>query len=136
MNKAILMGRLTRDPELKQTRNGIDFCNFTVACDRRTKDDRGEWKNEADFINCVAWRQLGIHVNRYFSKGERILVCGRIQTRSWEDKGEKRYATEVIADEVEFCESPQSKGNSRDSRRDSKQDDFLPDDDTSLPFDF
>lgn len=133
MNKAILMGRLARDPEIRSTQSGISVCNFTVACDRRTKDERGDWKNEADFIPCIAWRQQGEFVNRYFSKGDRILVSGRIQPRSWEDKnGEKRYATEVIVEEVEFCESPKSKGNGRDSR----QDDFLSDDDTSLPFDF
>jgi single-strand DNA-binding protein len=133
MNKAILMGRLARDPEIRSTQSGISVCNFTVACDRRTKDERGDWKNEADFIPCIAWRQQGEFVNRYFSKGDRILVSGRIQPRSWDDKnGEKRYATEVIVEEVEFCESPKNKDNGRNN----KQEGFVSDDGCNLPFDF
>ncbi|HHX19941.1 MAG TPA: single-stranded DNA-binding protein [Clostridiaceae bacterium] len=148
MNRAILMGRLARDPEIRTTQSGIPVCNFTVACDRRSRAADGSWQNQADFIPCVAWRQQAEFINRYFSKGDRILVSGSIQPRSWEDdKGNRRYTTEVIIDEVEFCESKRGGGGRRDDDRsdrvsattvDSGGDSFLPapDDDTSLPFDF
>ncbi len=151
MNKAILMGRLARDPEIRTTQSGISVCNFTVACDRRSRAADGTYQNQADFIPCVAWRQQAEFVNRYFAKGDRILVVGSIQPRSWEDQsGQRRYTTEVIIDEVEFCESRRGAGRSADSEDrhrdqpestvvDSGGDDFLAapdDDDTSLPFDF
>lgn len=150
MNKAILMGRLARDPEIRTTQSGISVCNFTVACDRRTRAADGSYQNQADFIPCVAWRQQAEFVNRYFSKGDRILVVGSIQPRSWEDQaGQRRYTTEVIIDEVEFCESRRSdrQGGADDRQKDtpastvvdSGGDDFLAapdDDDTSLPFNF
>lgn len=138
MNKAILMGRLTRDPEIRTTQSGINVCNFTVACDRRTKGEDGNWNNEADFIPCVAWRQQAEFVNRYFEKGDRILVTGSIQPRSWEDKnGEKRYATEVIVQEVEFCESNKNGEQSERREQTRRQETFVnsQEDDTSLPFD-
>lgn len=104
MNKVVLMGRLTRDPELRYTAsNQTAVCQFTVAVDRRFKTDG---QPQADFIPVVAWRQTAEFVGKYFSKGSRIAVVGSIQTRSWDDQeGKKHYATEVIADEVEFCES-------------------------------
>lgn len=140
MNKAILMGRLARDPEIRTTQSGISVCNFTIACDRRSKDSSGEWKNEADFIPAIAWRKQAEFVNRYFGKGDRILVSGAIRPRSWEGKnGEKRYITEVIVDEVEFCESRFSDNNSgykQEKQESRKRDEHLYDDDTSLPFDF
>ena len=150
MNKAILMGRLARDPEIRTTQSGISVCNFTVACDRRSRAADGTYQNQADFIPCVAWRQQAEFINRYFSKGDRILVSGSIQPRSWEDQaGQKRYTTEVIIDEVEFCESRKGdrpsgqdegqKGYVASTKVDSGGDDFLAapdDDDTSLPFDF
>jgi single-strand DNA-binding protein len=132
MNKAILMGRLARDPEIRTTQSGISVCNFTIACDRRTKDSSGEWKNEADFIPAIAWRQLGEHVNRYFKKGDRILVEGEIRPRSYEDRktGERRYITEVIVSNVEFA---QDRAKTKAAQDDE---DFVDIDDTSLPFDF
>lgn len=151
MNKAILMGRLARDPEIRTTQSGISVCNFTVACDRRTRAQDGTYQNQADFIPCVAWRQQAEFVNRYFTKGDRILVVGSIQPRSWEDQsGQRRYTTEVIIDEVEFCESrrgPGRSGEGDDRHREQPEssvvdaggEDFLAapdDDDTSLPFDF
>lgn len=103
MNKAILMGRLVRDPELRNTASGIAVCTFTLAVDRRFRNANGE--RQADFIPVVAWRQQAEFVNKYFRKGSQVLVCGSIQRRSWEDnEGRKRYETEVIADEVEFAE--------------------------------
>ena len=102
-NKVILMGRLTSDPELKQTQNGVTVTSFNIAVDRRFK--QGE-ERQTDFITIVAWRQTAEFVTRYFKKGSATLICGELQTRSWEDQqGNKRYATEVVANEVSFCES-------------------------------
>ncbi len=101
MNKCILVGRLTRDPELKNTQSGIPLANFTVAVDRRFKNKDGEY--DTDFINCVAWRSTAEFVSKYFRKGDPIAVVGSIQTRSWEDDtGNKRYATEINVDEASF----------------------------------
>ena len=101
-NKAVLLGRLTADPELKQTVSGISVTSFTLAVDRRYKN--GE-EPQADFIPIVCWRQTAEFVSRYFRRGSPILVCGSIQVRKWTDKdGQNRYATEVVADEdVEIC---------------------------------
>lgn len=102
-NKVILMGRLTADPELKQTTSGIGVTSFTIAVDRKVKT--GEDK-KCDFISIVAWRQTAEFICKYFKKGSAILVCGELQTRSWTDNnGNKRNATEVVAGEVTFCEA-------------------------------
>lgn len=107
MNKVELIGRLTKDPEVKMTQNQTPFCNFTVAVDRRFKDQSGN--RQADFINCVAWRQTAQFIQKYFKKGSRIGICGCIQTRNYEDQnGQKVYITEVIAEEAEFVESNRS----------------------------
>ena len=101
-NKATIAGRLTSDPELKQTMSGISACTFTIAVNRRYSKD-GE--QECDFINCQAWRQTAEFVSRYFKKGSSICVSGAIQTRSWTDNsGQKRYATEVVVDEAYFVD--------------------------------
>lgn len=102
-NKVILMGRLTADPELKQVNGGSSVTSFTIAVDR--KYNKGEEK-QADFISIVAWRQTAEFICKYFGKGSAILVEGELQTRSWTDQqGNKRYATEVVAHEVAFCEA-------------------------------
>ena len=100
-NKVILIGNMTADPELKQTQSGTSVCSFSIAVNRRfSKNEQGQ---TVDFINIVAWRQSADFVCRYFKKGNPILVCGQLQTRTWTDnQGQKRYATEVIADEVSF----------------------------------
>jgi len=99
-NRVILIGNMTSDPELKQTQAGLSVCSFSIAVNRRFAKD-GE--QTCDFINIVAWRQQAEFVTRYFKKGNPILVCGSLQTRTWTDKqGNKRYATEVVADEVSF----------------------------------
>lgn len=110
MNKAILIGRLTKDPEIRYTAgNNTAVCQFTVAVDRRFKSEN---QPTADFIPIVAWRQTAEFVSKYFTKGSRIAIVGQIQTRSWDDaEGKKHYVTEVIADEVEFCESKRQEGN-------------------------
>ena len=103
LNKVILGGRLTSTPELKQTLGGIPVCSFGIAVNRRSQKD-GE--SQADFINCIAWRQNGEFVSRYFRKGSSICITGSLQTRTWTDKhGERRYVTEVIAEEIGFVDA-------------------------------
>ncbi len=102
LNKTILGGRLTADPEFKQTASGISACTFTIAVNRSYAKDG---QQEADFINCQAWRKTAEFICKYFKKGSAICVVGAIQTRSWtDDSGQKRYATEVKVDEATFVE--------------------------------
>lgn len=104
INKAILMGRLTRDPELRHTGSGTPVASFTVAID----DGYGDNKT-TNFINCVAWNKQAEFVSNYFTKGRMIIVIGRIQTRTWEGQdGKKNYVTEVVASEVSFGETKKS----------------------------
>jgi single-strand DNA-binding protein len=105
LNHITIMGRLTRDPELRRTGSGIAVASFTVAVDRDFGGrDGGE--RETDFIDCVAWRQTGEFVSKYFTKGSMIVVSGRLQIRNWNDKdGNKRRTAEVVADNVYFGES-------------------------------
>lgn len=103
LNKAILMGRLTANPELKQTPNGISVATFSLAVNRNFQSKDGT--RQADFINIVAWRQTADFVSKYFAKGQQVVVEGSIQTRNYEDKqGNKRTAFEVVADQVYFAE--------------------------------
>ena len=108
LNHITIMGRLTRDPELRRTGSGIAVASFTVAVDRDFGGrDGGE--RETDFIDCVAWRQTGEFVSKYFTKGSMIVVSGRLQIRNWTDKeGNKRRTAEVVADNVYFGESRRS----------------------------
>ena len=105
LNHIVIMGRLTRDPELRRTGSGIAVTSFTVAVDRDFgKNENGE--RETDFIDCVAWRQTGEFVSKYFTKGSMAVVSGRLQIRSWTDKdGNKRRTAEVVADNVYFGDS-------------------------------
>ena len=105
LNHITIMGRLTRDPELRRTGSGIAVASFSVAVDRDFgKNENGE--KETDFIDCVAWRQTGEFVSKYFTKGSMIVVSGRLQIRSWTDKdGNKRRTAEVVADNCYFGES-------------------------------
>ncbi len=113
LNKAIIMGRLTRDPELRYTQSNTPVATFAVAVDRRFKSREGE--RETDFINCVAWRQQAEFVQKWFQKGRMICVVGSIQTRKYTDKdGNNRTATEVVADEINFCGDSRGEGGSRD----------------------
>jgi single-strand DNA-binding protein len=110
MNKVILIGRLTKDPEVKNTASQVTVCRFTIAVDRRFKDNNGQ--RQADFISCVAWRQTASFISSYFHKGSKIAVVGSIQTRTYDDNsGQKRYVTEVVVDEAEFADSANSTGN-------------------------
>lgn len=127
MNKVIFIGRLTKDPEVKNTSSQVQFCNFTIAVDRRFKDANGQ--RQADFINCVAWRQTAAFIGSYFRKGSKVAVIGSLQSRSYDDQsGQKRYVTEVVVDEVEFMDSK------NDSTQQTAVESALTSEDTSLPF--
>lgn len=151
MNKVILLGRLTRDPELRSTQSGVSLCSFSVAVDRRYKSASGE--RQTDFINCTAWRQTAEFIARYFNKGSSIALVGSIQTSSWEDnEGKKQFRTDVVIDEAYFTGSKGGDGGgSNQAERGSYQgggapaarpqttpsynDDFVPSpDDVILPF--
>lgn len=130
LNHIVLMGRLTKDPELRRTGSGIAVTSFTLAVDRDFKDQNGE--KQTDFIDCVAWRSGAEFVSKYFSKGRMAVVSGSLQIRKWQDKeGNNRYRAEVVADNVYFA----------DSKRDGSDfpvvgnDDANPfEDDEELPF--
>lgn len=104
LNKVILIGRLTKDPELRYTASNLPVCSFSIAVDR-TYARQGEQK-QADFINIVAWRNTAEFVSKYFTKGRLIAVSGSLQTRTWDDQeGKRHYATEVVIDEAHFVDS-------------------------------
>lgn len=124
LNKTILIGRLTRDPELKETQSGTSVCNFSIAVNRRYKNAEGGY--DADFINCVAWRQTGEFVSRYFSKGRMIAVVGSLQTRNYEKDGQRHYVTEVQVDEAYFC------GDKMDKPVDTERGPFVPETDDAF----
>ena len=111
MNKVILMGRLTRDPEVRYTQtNNTLVASFSLAVNRRFTRE-GDTQT-ADFINITAWAKTGEFVSKYFKKGQQVAVIGRIQTRSWDDQnGQKRYATDVVAEDIEFAESKSAGGD-------------------------
>ena len=131
INKVILMGRLTREPELRHLETDKSVCGFTIAIDNGYGDNK-----RTDFVNCVAWNKTAEFISKYFAKGKMIIVIGRIATRSWETQdGHKRYVTEVIANEVNFGET---KAARQTGTQQSMQDDngFIPldENDDDLPF--
>lgn len=101
-NQVVLMGNLTRDPELRQTPNGQNVCSFSLALNRSYKGADGNWQEATDYIDVVAWGPLGERVAQYLSKGRPCLVNGRLQSRSWEQDGQKRSKVEVVAQDVTF----------------------------------
>lgn len=110
LNRITIMGRMTKDPELRRTESGLSVTSFTVAVDRDFSGKDGSDK-ETDFIDCVAWRQTADFVSKYFTKGRMIVVSGRLQIRSWTDKeGNKRRSAEVVADNVYFGDSKKDEG--------------------------
>lgn len=114
INKVILMGRLTADPELRQTTTGISSCNFTIAVDRGYKSANGE--KQTDFIRCQAWRQTAEFVSRYFSKGKMIIIEGGLQNNNYTDaNGVKHYSFVVNAESVHFGESKSSEGQASEA---------------------
>lgn len=131
LNKGILMGRLTRDPELRHTQSGTAVCSFTLAIDRDRKDANGE--KQTDFIDCVAWNKQAEFVAQWFSKGMMAIVVGRIQSRKWQDQnGNNRTAIELNCEEVSFGETKKN----RDSNSGRQNSDFadMPEEDSDVPF--
>lgn len=137
MNKVVLLGRLTKDPELRHTATGTEVCSFTLAVDRRYKQ---EGQQQADFINIVAWKKTAEFCGKYFAKGLKVAVSGRLQSRTWDDdQGKKHYVTEVVAEEVDFADGKRDSGGStsnNSSYSSSSSDGFYPvdEDDSDLPF--
>jgi len=126
MNSITIMGRLTRDPELRQTNSGTPVTSFTVAVDRRGKE------KATDFLDCVAWNDKAEFVHKYFGKGRMILVAGRLQIRDWTDKeGNKRRTAEIVANDVYFCGDRQQRGTEPQGVPDVEFEDLSDDD---LPF--
>lgn len=135
MNRVILTGRLTKDPELKTTASGVAVASFTLAVDRRFKSQNGE--READFITCRAWRQTAEFITKYFTKGAKLSIMGNLQTGKYEKDGRTIFTTDVIAEEAYFVESP-----NRNQQPNTYTPGTVPDkveappyDDTALPFD-
>ena len=139
LNKCTIMGRLVTDPELRRTGSGVAVASFTIACDR---DFGSNGEKETDFIDCVAWRQTGEFVSKYFAKGRMAVVSGRLQIRTWNDKdGNKRRTAEIVADNVYFGDSKQDNGNQNNqntgyTKAQTATSDFviIADDDAQLPF--
>ena len=104
VNQVILMGNLTRDPELRQTPSGQSVVSFSLALNRAYKDQSGDWQEATDYIDVVAWGPLAERVSQYVTKGRRVLVQGRLQSRSWEQDGQKRSKVEVLANDVTFLD--------------------------------
>ena len=112
MNKVLLIGRLTKDPELRYTQSGTAVASFTLAVNRRFSNQSGE--READFINCVAWQKSAEFVANYFRKGQQMALEGRLQVRSYDgNDGQRRWVTEVVADQIEFVGSKNENGSGR-----------------------
>ena len=123
LNKVVLGGRLTAQPELKQTQNGVPVCSFTIAVNRRQSKEKEQM---TDFVSCIAWRKTAEFICQYFRKGSSICVSGSIQTRSWTDNsGNKKYATEVVTDEAYFVDSK--------SDNDVSQEAYAPKENTAAP---
>ena len=140
LNKIIIMGRLTRDPELRRTGSGTAVTSFSLACDRDFKSQSGD--KETDFIEVVAWKNTAEFVSKYFSKGRMAVVEGRLQIRDWTDKaGNKRTTAEVVADNVYFADSKRSESNDNQKENFNAlsgrlSDDFVPasEEDGEIPF--
>ena len=136
MNKVILVGNLTKDVEYQTTVSGISICRFTIAVNRKFKNESGEY--DSDFINCVAWRNTADFISKYAHKGNKVGVVGSLQTRSYDAQdGTKRYVTEVIADDVELYTPKSENANKPQTEASVKQEvfqKFEPIDDDNLPF--
>lgn len=130
MNRVVLIGNLTKDPELKETASGVSVCRFSLAVKRRAA--RGE-EAETDFFNCVAWRALGETIAKYCEKGNKLAVTGRIEFRSYEDNhGNKRQATDIVVEETEFLTPKSNSAPSDSPKKKPVMQEF--DDDDDIPF--
>ena len=137
MNSVNLIGRFTRDPELRSTEKGTSVCSFSIAVQRSFKNKDSEY--EADFINCIAWKNSAEFISKYFKKGQQIGVQGELQTRKWsDDEGKTRYATEVIVRNTTFVGKSENNNNAQASSNENFGDLPTPDmpniDDEDLPF--
>lgn len=133
LNKVFMQGRLVADPELRHTPNGVAVASFRIAVDRDFKDKSGE--RQADFVNVIAWRATGEFVSKFFSKGRMAIVEGKLQTRSYEDRdGNKRTATEVVADNIYFGDSKRDQEPENEPEFHPPQFTEYQDDDGKLPF--
>ena len=140
LNKVVIMGRFTKDPELRRTGSGAAVTSFSLACDRDFKSQSGD--KETDFIEVVAWKNTAEFVSKYFSKGRMAVVEGRLQIRDWTDKaGNKRTTAEVVADNVYFADSKRSESNDNQKENFNAlsgrvSDDFVPisEEDGEIPF--
>lgn len=131
MNKCILIGNLTKDPELTTTSNGVAVCRFAIAVSRRYANAEGE--RETDFLNIVVWRSLGENCHKFLKKGSKVGVVGNIQSRSYDAQdGSKRYVTEIVAEEVEFLSTKQNEDQPKSSNDEVAK--LQPIDDDGLPF--
>lgn len=115
VNQVVLMGNLTRDPEVRQTPGGQSVCSFGLALNRSFKGSDGQWQEATDFVDIVAWAQLGERIAQYLHKGSRVLVQGRLQYRSWEQDGQKRSKLDVVASDVTFLDGRDGDGASSSS---------------------
>lgn len=124
MNRVVLMGRLTGDPQLRYTNSNKPVCSFSIAVNKRINGE-----NSADFINCVAWNTTAEFITKYFNKGQQIAITGRLQNRSYEDdKGQKKYLIEVVIEETEFI------GNKQEEKPSNNYDDIQIDLNDDMPF--
>lgn len=123
MNRVILVGNITKDIELKKSSNGLNYCRFTLAVPRGFVNEKGE--KESDFINLVAWRTLAETISKYVKKGDKLGVIAKLQTRTWKENEETKYATDIIADEIEFLNTKKAS---------EKKDDKKGITDSDLPF--
>lgn len=114
MNRVILVGNITKDIELKKSSNGLDFCRFTLAVPRSFTNEQGQ--KESDFINLVAWRTLAETLSKYVHKGDKLGVIAKLQTRTWKEDEETKYATDIIADEIEFLNSKKTSDKKEDKK--------------------
>lgn len=133
MNKCILIGNLTKDPELTTTTNGIAVCRFSIAVSRRFANAGGE--RETDFLNIIVWRSLGENCHKFLKKGSKVGIVGNIQSRSYDaTDGTKRYVTEIVAEEVEFLSTRNSDDQGRFDAPSEEVSKLQPIDDDGLPF--
>lgn len=131
MNKVILIGNLSKDPEVTTTGSGVSLCKFSIAVNRQFQNANGE--REVDFFNIIAWRGLAENCGKYLSKGNKVAICGSIQNRSYEDKdGNKRYVTDIIAEDVEFLTPKTDSAATQPKTKDLKP--LSKEESDSLPF--
>lgn len=137
MNRCTLIGNLTRDPEVTTTGNGLSLCRFSIAINRSFKNANGEY--DVDYLNITCWRGLAENCGKYLNKGSKVAVCGTIQTRTYEVEGQKRYATDIVADDVQFLSARSSAGGATSEYNapvtaKKQVSDLTPIEDEGLPF--